>query len=142
MKPVKIVERKPIGVILQEQGMLTSEQVKQILSEQGKRGGVFGKIATELGFVTEKQILNALGKQCNMEVIDLTQIDIHPQVINKVRFSMAKVYRVIPIRFRDNVMTVAMADPMNISILDDLRLTLNLRDVKGVIAAIDSECVF
>lgn len=135
MKPIQMVERRPIGEILLEQGLITSEQVQQVLAEQAKRGGVFGKLAIELGFVTEKQILNALGQQCGMEVVDLTQIDIHPQVINRVRYSMAKVYRIIPIRFKDEVLTVAMADPMNISVLDDLRLTLGLRDVKGVVAS-------
>lgn len=135
MRGIQNVERKPIGIILQEQGMMTADQVKQVLGEQKKRGGLFGKLATEMGFVTEKQVLNALGAQCGMEVVDLGAIDIHPQVVGKLRYSMAKVYRVIPIRFRDEVLTVAMADPTNISVLDDLRLTLNMREVKGVIAS-------
>jgi type II secretory ATPase GspE/PulE/Tfp pilus assembly ATPase PilB-like protein len=63
----------------------------------------------------------------------LDALVIPPDVIRKLPLAMANIYRVIPIAFKDDVLTVAMSDPRNLQILDDLRLMLGCQ-VEGVAA--------
>jgi type IV pilus assembly protein PilB len=75
--------------------------------------------------VTAEDVSNALASQYGMESVDLSQIEIDPEAVKMVSVSMTQVYRIVPIAFVDNVLTIAMADPQNINALDDLRFMLN-----------------
>ena len=125
--------RKPLGQILLEQGMITEEQLNEALNYQAKEGGALGQILVSLGYIDDADIPLALGEQAGMEVIDLDHIEIEQDVIGLVPASVAQIYRVVPVDLTDGVVVVAMADPMNISILDDLRFLLSL-EVQGAVS--------
>ncbi|MDP8219473.1 MAG: type II secretion system ATPase GspE [Candidatus Theseobacter exili] len=122
-----------LGELLIEQGLLTKEQLSEAREEQTRTGRLLGHILVDFGFVEENDILLTLGKQLGMEVVDLSTVDIPQEILKKVSSSTAKLYGVIPIRIKGNVLTVAMADPLNPNILDDLRFTLSC-DVRGAIS--------
>ena len=128
-----VQERRLIGQILIEMGVLTEEQVQEALAIQGEKGGVIGQIMVEAGMVTPADLLQALADQHGMQTVDLSQIEISEEAIKMVSVSMAQVYRIVPINFEDNVLTIAMADPQNVNALDDLRFMLNC-EVAGVVA--------
>src|SRR6185436_69167 len=69
-----------------------------------------------------------------MEVVDLDELDIDPVVINKLPTNMAKSYNVIPIKFENGVLTVAMSNPHDVNVRDDLRHTLHC-EVQGAVAS-------
>lgn len=126
--------RRQIGDILIEEGAITPEQLSQALAAQKEQGGALGRILQDLGFVTENQLLMALGTQLGMDVIDdLDTIDIPPEVIDMVNKMMAEVYGIIPVSMEDGELICAMADPLNVHALDDLRFMLNC-NVKGAVA--------
>jgi type IV pilus assembly protein PilB len=83
--------------------------------------------------LTEEQLMQALAEQMGMQVIELGEMNIPPEVLNKVTESMAQLYRVVPIHFEGNRLTVATCDPQNITIQDELRTLLG-HDIKVVIA--------
>jgi type IV pilus assembly protein PilB len=122
-----------LGDLLIEQGLITKEQFSEAREEQTRTGRLLGHILVDFGFVEENDILLTLGKQLGMEVVDLSTGDIPQEILKKVSSSTAKLYGVIPIRIKGNVLTVAMADPLNPNILDDLRFTLSC-DVRGAIS--------
>ena len=133
-------QRKLIGQILKEQGFVTDAQIQQALKIQRDKGGVIGQVLKDMGTVTDDAIVTALGIQSGMETVDLDNIEVPPEVAQKVSLAIASVYKIVPISFENNVLTVAMAEPQNLDILDDLRFTLSC-EVKGAIAsqgAIDS----
>jgi type IV pilus assembly protein PilB len=128
-----------LGEVLIEAGAITAEQLEEaLLVQREKQGGALGQILVGLGFIGEHDLLNALGKQMGMETVDLEKVSIPAEVIEQVSVSIANVYRVVPISFEGNVLTVAMADPLNVNILDDLRFMLDCQ-VHGAVS--DEEAV-
>ena len=125
--------RKPIGQILKEMRLVTESQIQEALAIQKQSGGALGAILVSLNYVTEQEVLTALGIQAGMEVVDLDTFEVSEENIARVAPSIASVYRVIPIRFDNNALTVAMADPLNVKTLDDLRFLLDC-DVKGAVS--------
>jgi type IV pilus assembly protein PilB len=123
-----------IGQIFVDMGHITDDQREMLLEEQQQRPGtLLGKIALELNLITEEQLMQALAEQMGMQVVDLEEIQIPPEVLSKLTESMAQLYRTIPIHFEGNRLTVATCDPQNITIQDELRTLLG-HDVKVVIA--------
>jgi type IV pilus assembly protein PilB len=114
--------------------LVTEGQIQEALQVQRKKGGVLGEILVDLGYVSKEEILLALAAQMGMEVVDLTEFEIPPEVINKVPATMAKTYNVVPIKFENNVLTVAMSNPHDVNVRDDLRYSLHC-EVQGAVAS-------
>ena len=125
--------RKPIGQILKEMRLVTESQIQEALAMQRQRGGVLGGILVGLNYVTDQEVLTALGIQSGMTVVDLDAADIPEEILAHVTPSIATVYRVIPVKFENNILTVAMADPLNVKTLDDLRFLLDV-EVHGAVS--------
>lgn len=125
--------KKPLGEILLDQGIITQGQLDEALEEQKKAGRLLGRILVDLGFVTEERILEALGIQIGMRVTALDKIVIPEEIIKQIPASLAQVYNVVPIKFEDNVLTIALSDPLNVNVLDDLKFVLNC-EVQGAVA--------
>ncbi len=124
---------KSLGKLLIDKGLITGSQLQQGLDEQRYTGKLLGRTLVELGFVKEEDILKALGVQAGIEFIDLLTIDIPHDVLEKVSATIAKIYKVMPVKFEDGILTIAMSDPLNVNMSDDLRFMLGC-NVKGVIA--------
>jgi len=122
-----------IGEILQEMGFVDEAEVREALKIQQDNGGELGDILTELGYVSELDVLFALAQQTNMEVADLDEVELDPAVLAMVPKTFAETYRVCPVGSESGVLVVALADPKNPQILDDLRFMLNL-EIRGAVA--------
>ncbi len=126
-----------IGEILIEMGFVDVEDVNEGLAIQGKKGGKLGDILTQLGYVTPEDILFALAEQTGMEVADLDEEEIEQSVIDLIPKTFAVTYRVVPVGQEGGVIVVALGDPMNPTVLEDLRFMLNL-EVRGAVATPDA----
>ena len=122
------------GQILVDLGYLTEDQLWDVLEakKQGQ-GELTGQIAIAMGFITEAQVTEALAEQWGMPVVNLAETTIPAKALELVPQTMADVYKIIPISLKDNVLTVAMADPQNLGALDDLRSMLGV-DVRGAVS--------
>jgi type IV pilus assembly protein PilB len=135
--------QKPLGQLLKDMELVTEGQIQEALALQRKEGGVIGDILVRLGYVSREEILLALGAQMGAEVVDLNELDVAPEIIQKVPAAMAKTYNVIPIKLEGNVLTVAMANPQDVNVLDDLRYALHcevqaaVASEEGIRAALD-----
>ncbi|MFH1459954.1 MAG: ATPase, T2SS/T4P/T4SS family [Candidatus Omnitrophota bacterium] len=125
---------KTIGHILKERGLISPEALSEGLENQKTSGLPLGQILVNLGYLNENQLLKALGVQTKMEIVDLEKISIDRQAIDKVPGSVARLYNIVPISFKNNILTVATSDPLNFSIIDDLRFMFNC-SIKGKIAS-------
>ncbi|QDU81812.1 Type II/IV secretion system protein [Polystyrenella longa] len=127
--------QRRIGQILVDLGYITEDQLWDILEEQKQSPGeVLGQVAKRMGLVTEVQITEALAEQWGMPVISLTETNIPPNVLELVPQTMSELYSIVPISLRDNVLTVAMADPKNVAALDDIRNFLGY-EVRGAVSS-------
>ncbi len=122
-----------IGQILVDLGFINEEQLEMVLDEQQQRSHeLLGRIAESMGLINDEQLAQALAEQMGMQVISLADVAIPPEVLNYVTEPMAQLYRIIPISFRENTLTVAMCDPQKLSIQDELRNFLGY-DIRAVV---------
>ena len=123
-----------IGQILVDLGFISDDQLEQLLEEQQQRPGkLLGKLAEDLGYISDEQLAQALAEQWSMKAIHLGDTVISPQVLSYVTEPMAQMYRIVPVSFRDNTLTVAVCDPQNLAVQDELRTFLGY-DIRSVVA--------
>ncbi len=123
-----------IGELLVNEGLITAEQLDAALREQKKSGELICTILVRLGLVSEEKALTVLSRQLNIPYVKVKDRDIDPLIISKVPAKFASHYKIIPIEFKDNYLTIAMADPLDVRILDDLKLILGF-EVRSVLAS-------
>lgn len=117
-----IKTRKKLGDILVEANKIREDQLKYALKLQNKKGDRLGKILVDEGIISEKEILEVLEFQLGIPHVDLKQFYIEPKVLKTVPESLARKHNIIPINLHNNILTVAMNDPLNIFIIDEIKL--------------------
>jgi len=122
-----------IGQILVDLGYITDMQLDMLLEEQQQRSGeLLGQIALSMGLITDEQLALALAEQMGLQVVSLADIAIPPEVISHVTEPMAQMYRIVPVSFKNNTLTIATAEPQKLSIADELRSFLGY-DIRSVV---------
>ncbi|MFZ5874773.1 MAG: GspE/PulE family protein [Nitrospirota bacterium] len=120
--PLNRVLQAKLGQILVDQGRLTPEQLAAAIEHQrGKEPGKqLGTIFVELGFANEVDVAQAVGLQFNLPAVDLTVITVSEDVLRIIPEPLARKLCVVPIFLVDKELTVALADPTEIDIIDFL----------------------
>lgn len=122
-----------IGQILVDLGFLSEDRLQTLLEEQQQRPGeMFGQIAMSMGFISDDQLAQGLAEQMGMQVVSLSDAVIPPEVLTKITEPMAQLYRIIPLSFEENTLTIAMCDPQKLSIIDELRSFLG-HEIKAMV---------
>ena len=124
---------QPLGQILKEMGKISELDIQEALQDQKARGGAIGKILSDKGLVTDEDLRIAIAKQSGMEPVNLDEIVMTSDLLDMVPAHVAETYQVIPVDFDGSVLTLALADPQNVSALDDMKFMLNV-DVKGALS--------
>ena len=128
--------QRRLGQILVDLGHIDEDQLWDILEEQKQSPGeVIGQVAIRMGIIDEAKLTEALAEQWGMPVVNLEETNIPPKVLELVPETMASIYKIMPISLKDDVLTVAMADPQNMAALDDLRNFLGY-DVRGAVSSL------
>ncbi len=123
-----------IGQVLIDLGFLTEDQLELLLAEQQRNpDALLGKLGLEMGLISEEQLAQALAEQLKLQVVSIGEVKLPPQLIEMVTEPMAQLYQVIPVHFKDNILTVATSQPQNVSIQDEMRRFLGY-DVRMVVA--------
>lgn len=139
-------ERMRLGDILIKQNVLTEEQLKQALELQKGSGKKIGEVLVDSGMITEEMIVRALQMQLGLKVVHLSGVVIPKEVRNLVSVSLLKKYRCIPFEldpYNANILHLAMADPMDMTAIDDISIVTNLQvepyiaTTREVLTAID-----
>jgi type IV pilus assembly protein PilB len=127
---------KRLAQVLVELKMLKPEQAKSVLEEQkrNKPTELMGKIAFDMNLLTEEQLVEALGVQLSMPTVSLQGVTLPKTVLEKITPQMATMYRIVPLKFDEDSLTIAMADPQNLAVRDELRTLLGV-NVRGVVAS-------
>ena len=127
--------RKKLGQILVAQGVINADQATQGVAEAKKTGKRTGEALIELGFATEDQILKALAAQFGMKYVDLTNEKVQ-KIIDRSALdeSVIKKFHVLPLGKSGGKMRVAIHDPMDLELLDNLRFRLNM-DIEPLLAS-------
>src|SRR5713226_2514085 len=123
------------GQVLIDLGFIDEDQLWDILEEAKNTGQLTGQTAVARGLLNEDQLLTALADQQGLKVVNLEDIKVTPEAATLVPETMASVYKVLPLTYRDNVLTIALSEPSNLAALDDLRSFLGVKEVVAMVAS-------
>lgn len=133
MPPIKSFGER-IADALVEDGLLTPQQVEELLDRQKKEGTRLLKLILEKSYVSEMDMVVSMGRVLNVPPVNLTRIGIPEDIAGMVPREMATNHKVIPVSRLDNKLYLAMADPLNVLALDDVKRITKL-EVMPLIAS-------
>jgi len=110
-----------LGEILLREGLVTREQLAQALTEQKNTKHRLGYVLVKLGLVQELEITKVLARQYRMPAVDLSRFEVDPKIIKLVPGDLATKSVVLPLKREGRTLTVAMADPTDLGLLEDLK---------------------
>jgi len=111
---------KGLGELLVKENLINIDQLENAKKEQKSLGGRLSSALVKLGYLNDKQLSDFLSKQYNIPAIDLDSFQVDPEVIHLVPKKMCEKYKVFPVSKAGDTLVLAMADPSNIYIKDDL----------------------
>ncbi|MEP6733654.1 MAG: ATPase, T2SS/T4P/T4SS family, partial [bacterium] len=117
--PVASSER--LGDLLVREGLITREQLEKALQEQRQSGTRVGYNLVKLGFIQETELTKMLARQYKMPAVDLSKFEVDPRIAKLIPADVAIKNLVLPLKRDGRTLTVAMADPTNLGVLDDLK---------------------
>jgi type IV pilus assembly protein PilB len=110
-----------IGDLLLKEGLITREQLAKAIQEQKQTGARLGYCLVKLALVAEVELTKVLAKQHKMPAVDLSRFEIDPKIAKTVPADIARKHCLIPVKRDGRTLTVAMADPMELGVLEDLK---------------------
>jgi type IV pilus assembly protein PilB len=124
-----------LGDLLVEKGIITNKQLQDVLAQQRETGGKLGSLLVQKGYIDEEVLLSFLSKQCGISYVVLSEQPLPPEEVLKcVPESIARRHVLIPIEKTGNTLTVALGDPLNVLVLDDLKMMTGF-EIKPALAS-------
>jgi len=134
--PKKPYTNKRIGDILIEQGLITSQQLKEALEMQ-KNGNKkrLGEIFVEIGAISREELYGILQFIYETEYINLSNYVIDPEVISLISEKAALRFKLIPLSKSDDELVIAMANPLDVYAIDFVRDHTKIKRIKSLLAS-------
>ncbi len=110
-----------LGQLLVSSGIITEEQLKEAINLQRREGGRLGTNLIRLGYITEEKLISFLSKQWGVPAINLSDYKIDPALLKIIPYEVARKYRIMPVARVGATLTIAMSDPSNVFVIDDIK---------------------
>ena len=127
-----------LGELLVQQGLITEKQLVQAIRAQEKEHGRIGEVLIKMGMLTEEELVVALATQMNIPYADKKNYPLNPQtdqgLEKAVPYEFAKTNLVLPLNRKGNVLTCAVADPLDLLMIDNLKMVTGC-DIELIIAS-------
>ena len=114
------LQKKRLGELLIEQGLLSQDQLRKLLSEQKAANMRLGKLIVQQGIASEEQIIDLISKQLKIEKYGIENYSDTSGLSGIFTVETAREYNAVPLMKRGSLMKVASPDPLNIKALDYL----------------------
>ncbi|MCA9545282.1 MAG: Flp pilus assembly complex ATPase component TadA, partial [Myxococcales bacterium] len=124
--------RKKLGELLVEEGAVARAHLDEALSQPGETR--IGERLVDMGVVADEAVARALARQLGLPYVDPLQARVDHSLLRRLPQPMISGRRVLPLTLDDGVLTVAVSDPLNLSLVDDLQFIFHAR-VKAQVAA-------
>jgi type IV pilus assembly protein PilB len=123
-----------LGELLLREKLLNTEQLQTAIDYQKKNEVAMGTAIVSLGLLTEEDMAQALSRQLGYPYINLDQFEVYPDVINLIPIEIAQKYLIMPIHRIRSFLTLAMVDPTDLDVIEDIRFRTGL-SIQPVIAS-------
>src|SRR5438128_75934 len=121
MKTLLATETKPLGQLLRERGLVSEEDLKNALTLQEERRDKLGRILIDLGYIAERDVLAVVSDQLKVPMFG-GEYPAVPIEADRLPFRFLRAFNVIPVHFENNVLTLVMADPVDLETQNTIRL--------------------
>ncbi|MEC0303398.1 GspE/PulE family protein [Terribacillus saccharophilus] len=128
-----MAKKKKLGELLKKAGLVTEEQIVAAIQEQ-QSGQKLGDLLLEKGYITEQQLIEVLEFQLGIPHVSLFRYPFQFELVKLVPIQFARKHIIIPLSKENNILTVAMHDPMDYYAIDDMEMYTGF-SIKPVIAA-------
>ena len=115
-------------------GIITEDQLREALEIQKTSKQLIGTILTQLGYCTEEDIAKTLAKKTGYKYVSIDEVGVNIAVANLITPEFALRNNVLPLYEEDGVLFVAMQNPNDILVVDNLRMITG-HEIKPVVAA-------
>src|SRR3989454_1234090 len=122
-----------LGEILLREGLIPQEQLRKALLEEKTTGMGLGYPLVKLGFIEETEVSKMLARQYRMPAVDLSRFEVDPKILKLLPPDIATKHTVLPLKREGRTLTVAIADPNNVTAIEDIKFITRC-DVFPVIA--------
>src|SRR5213594_320355 len=119
--------------LMRERSLISDAQLTEIEEEHERTGKPFSQIIVDFGLMNEVQLLQALAEHLSLEFVNLEDIDLQPAMMRVMPSSVARMYNAVPVSVLGNSVTIAVADPYNPQLVEELSFVLG-KDVHLAVA--------
>lgn len=127
-------DQKSFERFLVSTGVTTDDRLERARGEARKRGATLIEVVQQLGFATAEQVYQALAAFCELRYVVPSKMIIPQEVAQKVPARFATHYGFVPVSERNGALVIAVSDPLNAQLLDDIRLVLKPRRIEATVA--------
>jgi type IV pilus assembly protein PilB len=110
-----------LGQLLLKANIITDEQLKKAQGDQKMRGSSLSSVLIEMGFLSEDALLEFLHKRYGLPSINLSEVELDPKLVGLVGADFMMKNQVVPVRRSGSTLYLAIVDPFNVSVLDDIK---------------------
>ena len=115
-------DKARLGHLLVESGLITEEQLRMATDFQTSVGGNLGAIVVKLGFIEDHRLIQFIAKDQGLSVITLDDIVLPLTLVRRLPRKLIEKHQVLPIHYKDNILTVATADPYDYEAIEEIQL--------------------
>ena len=119
--------KKRLGEILIEDGILAKEHLEEALSHQKKEGGLIGQILVRLGYISEEDLIAAVGKQLKVPYLPLSNYSLNTDIAQQYSQDFCRRNQVIVFEQNEKYVYLALADPLNDLAIEEIQKKTGLK---------------
>jgi type IV pilus assembly protein PilB len=123
----------PLLDLIRDQGLLDDLQLEEVIEEHTRSGKPYSQILQDFGFLDMDTQLQMIATHLGTEVVDLSSRDLTPEVLSSVPADAARMYKCLPVAVYDSTVQLALSDPLNPSIIDELAYVIR-KEIVPVVA--------
>jgi type IV pilus assembly protein PilB len=123
----------PLLGLLKDRELLDDMQLDEVLQEHTRSGKPVGQLLQDLGFLDTESQLQVIADHLGTEVVPIRESEITKDVLQTVPAATAKMYQCLPVAVFGNVLRLALKDPLNPSVLDELGFSVS-KEIQVVVA--------
>jgi len=123
----------PLLALVKERSLIDDLQLEEVLQEQNRSGKTVSQILSDFQLVDIDTQLQIMAEHLGTEVVSLNDVDLSPEAVKAIPASAARMYQCVPIAVYDSVLQVALSDPLNPAVIDELGFSVG-KEIQVLVA--------
>ena len=127
-----MAQRENIGAILVREGLVTDDDLQVARGIQAESGEALTRVLVDESMIDEAKLVRVLAEHMGIEYVNLADVTVDPTAALLIPETLARRYSVIPYGFDGDALLIAMADPSNVLVIDDIRAITGMQVVSRI----------